>query len=191
MLITGGAGMLATDLQATQSLLATREWEAVRQAAWSNLDSYVAAMSLVFEDYWSKGKPAQQRFMELSTQQNLVEITETLRRALEDDGWEVSLPGELVGSSGAPYAFTLTASHRLSSRRLGLNLSLGDDAFNKVIEMSARKLDLGEASLILASIKPIDDEIQKLAGLYRISLVQAYDPGELAEKIVKNLKTLV
>jgi sugar-specific transcriptional regulator TrmB len=174
-----------------ESLLATREWEAVRQAAWSNLDSYVAAMSLVFEDYWSKGKPAQQRFMELSTQQNLIEITETLKRALEDDGWEVNLPGELVGSSAAHYAFTLTASHVLSSRRLGLNLSLGDDAFNKVIEMSARKLDVGEASLILASIKPLDDEIQKLAGLYGISLVQAYDPGELAEKVMGNLKPLV
>jgi len=174
-----------------ESLLATREWEAVRQAAWSNLDSYVAAMSLVFEDYWSKGKPAQQRFMELSTQQNLIEITETLKRALEDDGWEVSLPGELAGSSGAPYAFTLTASHMLSSRRLGLNLSLGDDAFNRVIEMSARKLDVGEASLILASIKPLDDEIQKLAGLYGISLVQAYDPGELAKKVMENLKPLV
>jgi hypothetical protein len=174
-----------------ESLLATREWEAVRQAAWSNLDSYVAAMSLVFEDYWSKGKPAQQRFMELSTQQNIVEITETLKRALEDDGWKVSLPGELVGSSDAPYAFSLTASHTPSSRRLGLNLSLGDDAFNKVIEMSARKLDVGEASLILASIKPLDDEIQKLAGLYGISLVQAYDPGELAKKVMGNLKPLV
>ncbi len=174
-----------------ESLLATREWEAVRQAVWSNLDSYVAAMSLVFEDYWSKGKPAQQRFMELSTQQNLVEITETLKRALEDDGWAVSLPGELAGSSGAPYAFTLTASHRLSSRRLGLNLPLGDDAFNKVIEMSARKLDIGEASLILASVKPLDDEVKKLAGLYGISLVQAYDIRELAEKVVEKLKASV
>jgi sugar-specific transcriptional regulator TrmB len=174
-----------------ESLLATREWEAVRQAAWSNLDSYAAAMSLVFEDYWNKGKPAQQRFMELSTQQNVIEITETLKRAVEEDGWTVSLPGELVGSSGAPYSFMLTASHRLSSRRLGLNLSVGDDAFNKVIEMSARKLDVGEASLILASVKPFDDEIQKLAALYRISLVQAYDPGDLAEKVVENLKTPV
>jgi sugar-specific transcriptional regulator TrmB len=174
-----------------ESLLATREWKAVRQAAWSNLDSYVAAMSLVFEDYWSKGKPAQQRFMELSTQQNVIEITETLKRAMEDDGWTVSLPGELVGSSGATYSFMLTASHRLSSRRLGLNLSVGDDAFNKVIEMSARKLDVGEASLILASVKPFDDEIQKLAALYGISLVQAYDLGDLAEKVVENLKTLV
>jgi hypothetical protein len=129
--------------------------------------------------------------MELSTQQNVIEITETLKRAVEEDGWTVSLPGELVGSSGAPYSFMLTASHRLSSRRLGLNLSVGDDAFNKVIEMSARKLDVGEASLILASVKPFDDEIQKLAALYRISLVQAYDPGDLAEKVVENLKTPV
>jgi sugar-specific transcriptional regulator TrmB len=167
-----------------ESLLAARDWESHRQAVWSNLDSYVEATSLVFEDNWAKGKPAHQRLAELSSQRGLADASETLRAALEDGGWAVSAPGELVGSSGAAYPFALTAT-RGGSGGLGINLSLGADAFNRVIEMSARKLDLAGFSLVLASLSPIDNEIWKLAGLYGVTLVQADDAEALAEKLVK------
>jgi len=180
-------GLTLVVVDGGESLLATRDWESHGQAVWSNLGSYVEAMSLVFEDYWAKGEPAQQRLAELSSQQGLAEVSEALRAALEEDGWAVSAPGELVGSSGAAYPFALTATRGGSLGGLGVNLSLGADAFNKVIEMSARKLDLAGFSLVLASLSPLDNEIWKLADLYGVTLIQADDTKALAEKVVKDL----
>jgi len=180
-------GLTLVVVDGRESLLATREWESHRQAVWSNLDSYVEAMSLVFEDYWSKGDPAQLRLTELSSQQDLAEASGALRAALEGKGWTVSAPGELVGSSGAVYPFALTATRGGAPGGLGINLSLGADAFNRVIEMSARKLDLVGFFLVLASLSPLDNEIWKLASLYGVTLVQAEDTKALAEIIVESL----
>jgi sugar-specific transcriptional regulator TrmB len=167
-----------------ECLLATSEWEPTGQAVWSNLEPYVATMSLVFSGYWRNGKPAQVRLMELSALQSTAEITGTMKEALAGHGWSAEAPGDLVGSSGATYGFTLSATHQGSGRRLGLNLALGDDAFKTVIEMSARKLDLGAANLVLASIKPFSEEILRLGALYGITLIEAEDSGSLAQEVL-------
>jgi sugar-specific transcriptional regulator TrmB len=170
-----------------ECLLATSDWESMGQAVWSNLEPYVDTMSLVFGDYWRNGKPAQLRLMELSALHNTAEITETLKEALTGHGWSADIPGYLVGSSGATYGFTMSATDQGSGRRLGLNLAIGDDAFKMVIEMSARKLDLGAATLVLASIKPFSEEILRLGVLYGVALIQADDSGSLAQEVLRHL----
>ena len=170
-----------------ECLLATSDWESMGQAVWSNLEPYVGTMSLVFGDYWKNGKPARLRFMELSALHNTAEITEALKEAFTGHGWSSDIPGYLVGSSGSTYGFTISATNQGSGRRLGLNLALGDDAFKIVIEMSARKLDLGAATLVLASIKPFSEEILRLGSLYGITLIQADDSGNLAQEALRCL----
>jgi len=147
----------------------------------------VGTMSLVFGDYWKNSKPAQQRLMELSAVHNTAEITETIKEALAGHGWSADIPGQLVGSSGATYGFTISATDQDSGRRLGLNLALGDDAFKMIIEMSARKLDLEAATLVLASIKPFSEEILRLGALYEITLIQAHDAESLAQEALVHL----
>jgi len=170
-----------------ECLLATSDWGTMGQAVWSNLEPYVGTMSLVFGDYWKNSKPAQQRIMELSAVHNTAEITETIKEALAGHGWSADIPGQLVGSSGATYGFTISATDQDSGRRLGLNLALGDDAFKMIIEMSARKLDLEAATLVLASIKPFSEEILRLGALYEITLIQAHDAESLAQEALVHL----
>lgn len=170
-----------------ECLMATSDWESMGQAVWSNLEPYVGTMSLVFGDYWKNGKPARLRLMELSALHNTAEITETLKEAFTGHGWSADIPGYLVGSSGATYGFTMSATDQSSGRRLGLNLAMGDDAFKMVIEMSARKQDLGAATLVLTSIKPFSEEILRLSALYGITLIQADDSGSLAHEVLRHL----
>jgi len=169
-----------------ECLLTTSDWESMGQAVWSNLESYVSTMSLVFDDYWRNGKPAKLRIMELSALHNITEVTGTLKDIFVDQGWSVDVPGLLVGASGAAYGFSLSATHQSSGRRMGMNLAMGDDAFNKVIEMSARKLDVRAAALVLASIKPFTDEVVRLGKLYEIALIQADDAESLAWEVLKH-----
>lgn len=49
-----------------------------------------------------------------------------------------------------------------------INLNLSEDAFNQIFELSARKKDLREFTLVLVSIKPFEEEVIKLASLYEI-----------------------
>jgi hypothetical protein len=71
---------------------------------------------------------------------------------------------------------------------IGINLNLTEDAFNQIFELSARKRDLRELTLVLASIRPLDEGVTKLASLYEIDLIQEEDALNLAKMILDTYK---
>jgi hypothetical protein len=166
-----------------ESILTTSSQSSSTQAVWSNLEAYVETMTLVFKDFWRNASPAQMRYLELMNQQNKEEITQILYDSLQQNGWTVKVPGNLSGITGINYTFDLIAENEIET--IGLNINLGEDAFNQVFELSARKMDLSKSTIALASIKPLEEEVKRLAELYGIKLIQADDAINLTNSILK------
>jgi sugar-specific transcriptional regulator TrmB len=165
-----------------ESLLSTSNTSSSIQAVWSNLDGFVNIMNIVFEDYWKEGKPVQDRLREIMIERNKEEIIHILMDSLISKGWKVKVPGYLSGVTGINYVFDLFVENQEKS--IGINLNLSGDAFNQIFELSARKKELREFTLVLASIRPFEEEVIKLASLYEIDLIQGEDVLKLVRLIL-------
>lgn len=154
------------------------------QAVWSNLSTFTDSMNLVFNDYWKNAIPSDERFRELSDIENKYEVMERIKNELQEHGWRVQMPGNVMGKSGSSYVFDIYAeSVEPENRILVLTLNSEDDAFNQVFELSTKKTDIGEVIPVLASVKPFEEEVNRLASLYGITIFQSKNVEKLAKQI--------
>lgn len=170
-----------------ETLLATSGQNLKGQAIWSNLDSYVDTMRVVFEGYWRRGKPAQDVYREVVEQQNYNEVQDLVTELLVENGLSVERDAAVRGASGVEYPFNIVFSDPGNPVNVfGLNLIIGEDVFSQVFELSARKMDIN-AKVVLASIKPFPEEIISLGKLYGITLIQSDTAVGLVEKLLETL----
>ena len=157
------------------------------QKIWSNLDSYVDTMMVVFEDYWRDGKPAQERYREVMEQYNFAEVLDLVMDMLAENGLSVERDTAIRGASGVDYSFNIVFSDPANPGNVvGLNLIIGNEVFSHILELSARKMDIN-AKVMLASIKPFPEEIISLGKLYGITLIQSDTAVGLVEKLLESL----
>lgn len=170
-----------------ETLLATSGKNLKGQAIWSNLDSYVDTMKVVFEGYWRRGKPAQDVYREVVEQQNYNEVQDLVTELLVENGLSVERDAAVRGASGVEYPFNIVFSDPGNPVNVfGLNLIIGEDVFSQVFELSARKMDIN-AKVVLASIKPFPEEVISLGKLYGITLIQSDTAVGLVEKLLESL----
>ena len=170
-----------------ETLLATSGKNLKGQAIWSNLDSYVDTMKVVFEGYWRSGKPAQDVYREVVEQHNFGEVLDLVTELLVENGLSVERNAAIRGASGVEYSFNIVFSDPVNPVNVfGLNLIIGEDVFSQVFELSARKMDIN-AKVVLASIKPFPEEIISLGKLYGITLIQSDTAVGLVEKLLETL----
>ncbi len=166
-------------------------WRAMGYAVWSNLRAYVDTMSQVFEDYWRSGYPVREVISKLATQMAQSETMELIKDTLEQTGWTVEAPGELVGKSGTTHSFSLAARRTdTPDRPIAIELLPEEETFGSLIEQSVRSVDLKPATLFLASKKPLKREEIELAELYGIKFFHAPEAGSLAEKICEGAQKI-
>lgn len=170
-----------------ETLLASSGQDLKGQAIWSNLDSYVDTMKVVFEGYWRGGKPAQEIYREAMEQHNIDEVLDLMTGLLAENGLSVERDASIRGASGVEYPFNIVFSDPGNPVNVvGLNLIIGEDVFSQVFELSARKMDVN-AEVWLASIKPFPREIISLGKLYGITLIQSDTAVGLVEKLLEAL----
>jgi sugar-specific transcriptional regulator TrmB len=170
-----------------ETLLATSGKDLKGQAIWSNLDSYVDTMKVVFEGYWRGGKPAQEIYREVVERHNYEEVLDLVKELLAENGLSVRMGAAIRGASGVEYFFNMVFNDPSDPVKLfGLNLVIGDDVFSQVFELSARKMDI-KARVVLASIKPLPEEVVSLGKLYGITLIQSDTAIGLVEKLLESL----
>jgi sugar-specific transcriptional regulator TrmB len=177
--------MLIVDEEET--LLATTGHDVRGQAIWSNLDSYVDTMRVVFEDYWRSGKPAQEVYREAVEQHNFDEVLDLMTRLLMEKGLPVERDADIKGSSGVQYTFNIVINDPGNPDNFaGVNLVIGEDIFSQVFELSTSKMDIN-AKVVLASMKPFPGEVISLGELYGIILIQSDTAVELVERLLEAL----
>jgi sugar-specific transcriptional regulator TrmB len=155
------------------------------RAVWSNLDPYVNTLLRVFDDYWARGELADDIISRLASQREYLENLNEITSTMELGGWSVESPGTLEGHSGVEHTFNLIASNPEQPERvLAVDVLLEETAFNHIIRLGAKNMDLKPRTLILASRKRFETQEKELAQLYGIELVHDAKAEKLAQKIV-------
>ena len=155
------------------------------RAAWSNLDPYVSTLMRVFDDYWARGELADDIISKLASQREYLENLNEITTTMELGGWQVESPGILVGQSGVEHTFNLVASNSENPERvLAIDILLEQKAFNHIIRLGARNMDLKPRSLMLVSRRGFEKQEQELASLYGIELVSNESAEKLAQELV-------
>jgi len=158
------------------------------KAVWSNLDPYVDTLTRVFEDYWGRGELADDIISRLASQREYLENLNEIKATMELKGWQVESPGTLVGQSGVEHTFNLVASNPENPGRvLAIDILLEETAFNHIIRLGARNMDLKPRTLMLVSRRGFGKQEEELANLYGIELVF----NESAEKLAQELVVLI
>ena len=158
------------------------------KAVWSNLDPYVDTLMRVFEDYWGRGELADDIISRLASQREYLETLNEIKATMELNGWRVESPGTLVGQSGVEHTFNLVASYPENPGRvLAIDVLLEETAFNHIIRLGARNMDLKPRMLMLVSRRGFGKQEEELASLYGIERVF----NESAEKLAQELVALI
>ena len=178
------SNLLLLIVDSNELLMSTKDWNNSGQAVWSNTTAYVDSMRLVFGDYWENGVSFDKYYSEVEELENLNELAISIGNELQDNGWLVKVPGSIKGKSGVDYPFTLSARHpTIEDVNYGLKIARREDAFNQIMELSVRRLDL-ECMIILSSLEPFDNNVLELANLYGIKLVHGEEAGTIARNLI-------
>jgi sugar-specific transcriptional regulator TrmB len=154
------------------------------RAVWSNLDPYVSTLMRVFDDYWGRGELADDIISRLGSQREYLENLNEIKATMELNGWQVESPGVLEGQSGVEHTFNLVASNPENPEQvLAIDVLLEETAFNHIIRLGARNIDLKPNTLMLISRRGFEKQEEELASLYGIELVS----NDSAEKIAQSL----
>ncbi len=155
------------------------------KAVWSNLEPYVNTLMRVFEDYWARGELTDDIISRLATQREYLENLNEIKATMELGGWQVESPGTLVGQSGVEHTFNIVASNpEYPDRVLAIDILLEETAFNHIIRLGARNMDLKPRTLMLVSRRGFENQEENLAGLYGIALIFNESSEKLAQEIV-------
>jgi sugar-specific transcriptional regulator TrmB len=159
---------------------------------WSNLKPHVQTVIQIFEDHWVNGVLAQEILPKLVTRQTLTEGLMLAKKSLEDRGWIVEVPGELISEKGGKHSFSLVAKFldRPTSSFV-LDLLVEDDALGQLVTLDTKVMDDKPFLKILAATRPFHREEARLADLYGIKLVQAVKPKKLAKEILKEANRIL
>jgi hypothetical protein len=168
-----------------EALMNIPSLQSMDRAVWSNLEPYVNTLRRVFEDYWARGELADEIISRLASQREYLENLNEIKSTMDLKGWKVESPGLLVGQSGVEHTFNLVASNPGNPERvLAIDVLLEETAFNHIIRLGARNMDLKPRTLILVSRRRFGEQEEELASLYGIELVSSESVEKLAREIV-------
>ena len=162
-------------------------------AIYSESQNYAEMLSSLFETAY-KAAPDSAEVMERLREgkqfdSRLRALVEVLRATLPDDGWRVKAPGLLLGVSGASFDFTAVASS--GGKSFGIDIVVAgkeQDAKDRVVRSVMKKLELPDNNVVVVSTKQVGDEVERLAKLMNVSLVQAPDTLAATSQVRKILK---
>jgi sugar-specific transcriptional regulator TrmB len=159
---------------------------ATGQMIWSNTGAYVGTIIQVFEEYWKRGEPLQDKIDDLILYKSLSETTENVRETIEEMGWSAEVPGVHTNAEGESYRFSLSIKPaNFPDKPVFIEIIRGRDAFSKIIEYSTVISKIRPAKLVLFSLIPFREEELQLAELYGIQLVHAPTEKELMIRLIE------
>ncbi len=110
-------------------------------------------------------------------------IMKPIKTALEESQFKVQTPGRLVGRSGVLHRFDAVATK--GGSQVVLDVIAGDRQIDEVpvVSFYAKIFDVASARAILVAIPNLAERARKVATLYRISMIEASNSEEAAEKL--------
>lgn len=116
-----------------------------------------------------------------------------VKKALEQLQYETSMPGKLIGESGAEHQFSIVALKNSNGKNevIVLDAVSSNDAVDEtpVAAMFAKIFDAKPSKAFLIAIPKMNDNGKKLAQLYKINVIEAEKIDEASTKIIEFLKS--
>ncbi len=161
-------------------------------AIWTNSKNYAETMRPMFERAFETGTDAKEKLHELKTGKKVAErakaIIEIIKASLPLEGWRVEAPGHINGVSGTDYE--LPALLTLKERVFALDIVMGSDensARAAIVGGIMKGIDVKNARLVVIAAPYSGEELQKLAILVGVVLVDGADPVAAVTKLRKEI----
>jgi sugar-specific transcriptional regulator TrmB len=161
-------------------------------AIWTNSENYAETMSPLFEKAFSTSADAKERLRELKSGRKAEEkskaMVDIIKASLPLEGWRVESPGLLKGVSGADYQ--LSAVLDRGERGFAVDVVIGNDesaARDEIIAGIMKGIEIKSPRLVVIASPYSGEELQKLAELVGVILVDGTDPVAAVAKLRKEI----
>ena len=163
-------------------------------AIWTNSGDYAGTMLPMFEKAFAGSADARERLRELKTGRKAAErakaMIDIVKASLPLEGWSVEAPARLKGVSGAEY--DVAALLDLGGRRFAVDVVMGNDEESvreELIAAIVKGIEVKSPRLVVIGSPYSGDELQKLANLVGVVLIDGTDPVAAVAKLRKEVST--
>jgi len=161
-------------------------------AIWTNSGDYAGTMLPMFTKAFAAGSDAKERLHELKTgkkgEEKARAMIDILRASLPLEGWKVEAPARIKGVSGAGY--DVSAKIEAGGKSYALEVVMGGSAEStrgNLIAAIMEGIDIKSPSLIVIGSPFTGDELDRLANLMGVVLIDGTDPVVAATKLRKEV----
>ncbi len=163
-------------------------------AIWTDSRSYAGTMRPMFERAFETGTEAKEKLRKLKAGKKVAErtkaIVDIIRASLPLEGWRVEVPGRVRGVSGADYELPVLLTHKV--RVFAVDIVIGSDensAREGIIGGIVKGVDVKKARLVVIAAPYSGGELEKLANLVGVLLVDGADPVAAVTKLRKEISS--
>jgi sugar-specific transcriptional regulator TrmB len=158
-------------------------------AIWTDSRDYAETMTSLYRVSFAKAEEGAEKIAYVEgmakSGEKISNMVDIVRTALAETGWKVEAQGSIRGVSGADYQFAalLTGPNR---QKMGVDVILGrkgSPATEKITASALKKLDLGEASIIIIADPPADEQSRGLANLLGVTVTDGSDLVDAAAAV--------
>ncbi len=161
-------------------------------AIWTNSGDYAGTMLPMFDKAFSGSADARERLHELKTGRKAEEkakaMVDIVKASLPLEGWSVGAPGRLKGVSGAEYE--VAAVLGLGGRQFAVEVVMGNDEASvrdQMITAIMKGIEIKSPRLVVIGSPYSGDELQRLADLVGVVLIDGADPVAAVAKLRKEI----
>jgi sugar-specific transcriptional regulator TrmB len=161
-------------------------------AIWTNSGDYAGTMVPMFDKAFSGSADARERLRDLKTGKKAEERTramiDIMKASLPLEGWKVEAPSRLKGVSGAEYEVSALLSQ--GGRGFAIDVVMGNDEESvreEIIAAIMKGIEIKAPNLIVIAAPYSGDELQRLANLVGVKLLDGADPVAAASKLRREI----
>ena len=159
-------------------------------AIWTNSSDYGSTMLPMFSKAFTGSVDAKERLHELKTGKKAEErakaMIDILKASLPLEGWGVESPGRLKGVSGAEYEVAALVAN--GGKGFAVDVVMGNDeesAREPLIAAIMKGIEVKSPRLVVIGSPYSGDELQRLASLVGVTLIDGGDPVAAVARLRK------
>jgi sugar-specific transcriptional regulator TrmB len=154
---------------------------------WTNSASFISVMTIFYDALWTLASETRSVIETMKVQERVTGTVQKVEEILTKAGWDVEIPGTLIGDSGTSHSFNAVASYSLNqNHKIAVDVLHEETFINQIAGVGLKKIDLQETIMIVSSYE-IDDRAKALVRLYGLQLI-----GEpMSENLEKNILDLI
>lgn len=163
-------------------------------AIWTDSGDYAGTMAPMFDKAFAAGAPGRERLHDLRSGRRAEErgkaMVDILKASLPLEGWTVDAPGRVKGESGRDYEVSALVGQK--GKGFAVEVAMGNDeesAREGIIARIMKGIEIKSPPLVVIASPYSGDELQRLAKLVGVVLIDGSDPVAAASKLRREISS--